>query len=165
MVEFTDVCGASQNVVTRVIGIDAKSMICINPIAPVRDRARKSPALSTRMTDRIQCSGMAKRLEASVIKAAKESTGRPFARCAADDARAACAASLTSIGDVKIATVHAIAPRDRKAAIVLAAVQGEALSRRPSGRPGLPLRATAVMDLVGTEEWCCIRSNRGMANS
>src|ERR1700730_13846494 len=131
-------------------------------MAPFRDRARTSPALSTRITDRIQCSGTAKRLEASVIKAANGSTGRPFARCATDDARAVCAASLASIGDVTIATVHAIAPRDRKAAIVLAAVQGETLSRRPIGRPGPPLRAMAVAGMVGTEEWCCVRSNRGM---
>jgi hypothetical protein len=54
--------------------------------------------------------------------------------------------------DAKVATMHAIAPRHRKAAIVLAAVQGEAHSRRPRGRPGPPLRAMAVTDLVGTEE-------------
>ena len=72
--------------------------------------------------------------------------------------------TLNSIDDAKIATMHAIAPRDRKAAIVLAAVQGEALSRRPGGRPGPPLRAMAVTDLVGTEEWCCVRSNRGMTD-
>src|SRR6202012_6206441 len=127
-------------------------MICISPIAPFCDRARIPPALSTRITDRIQCSGTAKRLEASVIKVAKGSTGRPFARCAVDDARAAYAASLTNIGNAKIATMHAIAPRDRKAAIVLSAVQGEALSRRPNGCPGPPLRAMAVVDMVGTEE-------------
>src|ERR1700730_17869778 len=61
--------------------------------------------------------------------------------------------------------MHAIDPRDRKAAIVLAAIKGEALSRRPGGRPRLPLRATAVAKVVGTEEWCCVRSNRGMADS
>jgi hypothetical protein len=45
---------------------------------------------------------------------------------------------------------------------VLAAVKGEALSRRPRGRPGPPLRAMAVTGMVGMEEWCCIRSNSGM---
>jgi hypothetical protein len=48
--------------------------------------------------------------------------------------------------------MHAIAPRDRKVAIELAAVQGEAHSRRPRGRPEPPLRAMTVTDLVGTEE-------------
>jgi hypothetical protein len=42
----------------------------------------------------------------------------------ADNARSACAATLNSIDDAKIATMHAIAPRDRKAAIVLASRQG-----------------------------------------
>jgi hypothetical protein len=125
-------------------------MICISPIAPFRDSARTSPALSTRITDRIQGSGTAKRLDASVIRAAKGSTGRPFARCAADDACAAHTASLTSIDDTKIATMYAIAPRDRKPAIVLATVQGEAHSRRPRGRPRPTLRAMAVAKLVGT---------------
>src|SRR5258708_7447113 len=133
-------------------------------MAPFRDRARGSPALSTRITDRIQCSGTAKRLDASVIKAAKGSTGRPFARCLAADARAASATTLNSIDDAKIATMHAIAPNDRKAAIVLAAVKGEALSPRPRGRPGQPPRATAVAKVVGTEEWCCVGSNRGMTD-
>ena len=70
-----------------------------------------------------------------------------------DDARSACAAPLNSIDDAKIATMHTIVPRDRKAAIVLAAVKGEALTRRPDGRPGPPLRATAVRTLAGTKEW------------
>src|ERR1700686_1793337 len=126
-------------------------------MAPFRDRARTSPALSTRITDRIQCSGTAKRLDASVTKAANGSASRPFDRCAADEARAACAASPTSIGNVKIATMHATAPRDRKPAIVLAAVQGKAHLRRPRGRPGPPLRAMAVAKVVGTEEWCGVR--------
>jgi hypothetical protein len=49
--------------------------------------------------------------------------------------------------------MHSIVPRCRKAAIVLAAVKGEALARRPDRRPGAPLRATAVQLLAGTEEW------------
>jgi hypothetical protein len=49
--------------------------------------------------------------------------------------------------------MRSIVPRDRKAAIVLAAVKGEALARPPGGRPGPPLRATAVQMLAGTEEW------------
>jgi len=49
--------------------------------------------------------------------------------------------------------MHSIDPRDRKAAIVLATVKGEALKRRPDGRPGQPIRATTVRNLAGTEEW------------
>jgi hypothetical protein len=46
--------------------------------------------------------------------------------------------------------MHTIVPRDRKRAVVLAAAKGDALSRRPDGRPGPPLRATAASKLVGT---------------
>jgi hypothetical protein len=53
----------------------------------------------------------------------------------ADNARSACAASLHSIDDAKIATMHSMVPRDRKHAIGLAAVKDEALTRRPDGRP------------------------------
>jgi hypothetical protein len=54
----------------------------------------------------------------------------------------------------KIATENvAVRPMSAKTAIVLAAVQGEALSRRPGGRPGPPLRATAEQMSVGTKEW------------
>ena len=67
----------------------------------------------------------------------------------ADNARSACAATLHRIDDAKIATMHVIAPRDREAAIV-------ALSRRPGGRPGPPLRTTAVAMVVGMEEWCLL---------
>lgn len=43
--------------------------------------------------------------------------------------------------------------RDRNAAIVLAAVKGSALARRPDRRPGPPLRSMAAKILTGTEEW------------
>lgn len=92
-------------------------------------------------------------MDASVINTAKGSTDRPSARCVADNACPACAASLDSIDDADIATMHTIIPRDRKAAIVLAAVKGEALTRQPDGRPGPPLRATALGTLAGTKEW------------
>ncbi|MGH6707542.1 MAG: hypothetical protein ACREEK_01105, partial [Bradyrhizobium sp.] len=58
--------------------------------------------------------------------------------------------------------MHTIIPRDRKAAIVLAAVKGEALTRRPNGRPGPPLRATTVRTLAGTKEWSAFRPNKGI---
>src|ERR1700722_11088794 len=99
-------------------------MICISPIAPFRDLARTWPALSTRITDRIQRSGTANRVDASVTKAANGSAGRVFARCVADNARSACAAMLNSIDDAKIATMYAIAPSDRQGAFVLAAAKG-----------------------------------------
>jgi hypothetical protein len=59
-------------------------------------------------------------------------------------------------------TVHSIDPRDRNAVIVLAAVKGEALARRLDGGPSdrcpragsrRPIRATAVRNLAGTQEW------------
>ncbi|HEV2652211.1 MAG TPA: hypothetical protein VGU69_13190 [Rhizomicrobium sp.] len=49
-----------------------------------------------------------------------------------------------------------VLPTRCQPAIVLATVQGKALSRRPDGRPGPPLRATAVLTSVGTKEWCCV---------
>jgi hypothetical protein len=60
---------------------------------------------------------------------------------------------LDSIDAAKITTMHSIVPRDRKAAIVLAAVKGEALTRRPDGRPGPRLRATVARNLAGMKEW------------
>src|SRR3954451_10842444 len=127
-------------------------MICINPMAPFGDRACDLSWLSTCITARIHCSGTLKRLDASVTKAAKGSTDKSLARCLADNARSACAEALSSIDDAKIARTHAIAPRDRKAAIVRTAVKVEALTRQPDGGPsdrcpracsGSPLRATA----------------------
>ena len=60
--------------------------------------------------------------------------------------------------------LQAAIPKENEPATVLATVQGEAASRRPFGRPGRPLCASAATALVGTEEWCRLRSNRGMAN-
>src|SRR5712664_506114 len=89
--------------------------------------------------------------DASVTNAAKGRTDN--GQRVADDSCAACAAPLDSIDAAKITTMHSILRRDRKAAIVLAAVKGEALARRPDGRPAPPLRATALQILSGTEEW------------
>jgi hypothetical protein len=110
-------------------------MICIKPMAPLDDRARCFAPLSTRSTARIQCSGTPKRFDASVTNAAKGRTDKPFGRRVAGDSCSACAAPLDSVDAAKITTMHSIVPRDRKAAIVLAAVKGEALARRPGGRP------------------------------
>jgi hypothetical protein len=92
-------------------------------------------------------------LTLSVTNAAKGRTDKAFGRRVADDSCSACAAPLDSIDAAKIATMNSIVPRDHKAAIVLAAVKGEALARGPGGRPGRPLRATAVQVPAGTEEW------------
>ena len=60
-------------------------MTCISPIAPFGETARASPKLSTRITARIQLSGMWNRCAASVTKTAKGRTvggqaGRPRQR-------------------------------------------------------------------------------------
>src|ERR1700675_4315441 len=102
-------------------------MICIRPIAPLDDRARCFAPLSMCSTARIQCSGTLKRLDASVTNAAKGRTDNSFGRRVADDL--ACAVPLDSIDAAKIMTMHSIRRMDRKAAIVLAAVKGEALAR------------------------------------
>jgi hypothetical protein len=110
-------------------------MICIRPIAPLDDRARYFASLSTCSTARIQCSGTLKRLDASVTNSARGRTENSFGRGVADDSCPACAAPLDSINAAKITAMHSILPTDRKAAIVLATVKGEALARRPDSRP------------------------------
>jgi len=60
--------------------------------------------------------------------------------------------------------MHSILPTDRKATIVLDTVKGEALARRPDGRPwiksgagsGPTLHAKTVQVLAGTEEWSVV---------
>jgi hypothetical protein len=117
------------------------------------------------MTARIQCSGTPTRFDASATNAAKGRTDKSFCRRVADDSCAACAAPFDNIEAAKIMTMHSVVPRDRKAAIVLATVEGDALARRPDGRPsdrcpragsGPPLRATAAQILAGTEEWSVV---------
>jgi hypothetical protein len=110
-------------------------MICINPMAPLDDRARCFAPLSMRITARIQCSGTLNRLDASVTNAAKGWRVSLLALGVGGDTRPACAAPLDSIDDARIITKHSIVPRDRKAAIALATVKGEALARWPDGRP------------------------------
>jgi hypothetical protein len=139
-------------------------MICMRPIAPFDDLARTSPALSTLKTERIHCTGTPKRREASSMKSAKGSLVRELAVCAADRASAAAEKSHTVSTKINGTTTRTLLTNERKHAIVLAPVQGKAASRRPFGRPGPPLRATAARLLVGTEEWCRTRSNRGMAD-
>jgi hypothetical protein len=116
------------------------------------DRARCLALLSTCITARIQCSGTPKRFDASVTNAANGRTDKSFGRGVANDSCLACAALVDSVDAAKITTMHSILPTDRMAAIVLAAVKGEALARRP----GLPLRATTVQVLAGTEEWSVV---------
>jgi hypothetical protein len=145
---------------TQVRGIS-----CISPRAPLGDMARPSPALSSCMTARIQCAGIANRWDASATRVAKDS-----ARDALEERGPATVDSTPANapdGSVIVRRTpqrHAATRRSHKPAIVLTAVQGKAPLRRPRGRPGPPLRATAGAKLVGTEEWCCPRSNRGMAD-
>jgi len=54
-------------------------MICISPIAPFGETARTSPALSIRITARIQFAGMLNRCEASATKAVKGRAERGLA--------------------------------------------------------------------------------------
>ena len=110
-------------------------MICISPMAPFSNRAHCLPSLSTRMTARIQCSGTQKRLDASITNAAKGWTVKPFGRRVVDDPCSPCAAPPNSIDPVRIATMHITVPRGRKPAVVLAAVNGEALSGRLGDHP------------------------------
>jgi hypothetical protein len=60
---------------------------------------------------------------------------RPLTRCVNGVARPALAAWLDSIDTARTVAITSFVPIDRKAAIVLAAVKGEALRRRPEGRP------------------------------
>jgi hypothetical protein len=110
-------------------------MICINPIAPFGDLARTSPALSTVITARIQCTGTAKRREASSIRFANDPAGRALAGCPADALSACAAFTGTIANDNTITTVQAAVPKRRKHATVLAPVQGKAASRRPMRPP------------------------------
>ena len=93
-------------------------MICINPTAPLDERARAFAALSMCITARIQFSGTLKRLDASVTNAAKGWRDWLLARCDGCDACLASAALLNIIDDANIVTKHSILPRDRKAAIM-----------------------------------------------
>jgi hypothetical protein len=127
-------------------------MICINPMAPFCDRARGFPSLSTCITARIQCSGTAKRLDASVTNAAKGLGGEAAAFRAFSAAGSACAAPLSSIDDTNITTMHTKVPRDRKAAIVLPTVKAEAVTRRTDDSSGAPMSVTAARSAAGTEE-------------
>lgn len=111
-------------------------MICINPIAPFGDRARTSPALSTVITARIQCAGMAKRREASSMRFANDPARRALAGCTVDAVSACAAFTSTIANENTITTVQAAVPKQLKHATVLAPVQGKAASRRPCGRPG-----------------------------
>ncbi len=94
--------------------------------------------------------------------AAKDSARDALGECAAGaaDAKSARASDGNTV-DTR-ADISVAARRNRKPALALAVVQGEARLRRPGRRPGPLLRAMAAADLVETEEWFCDRSNKGM---
>ena len=73
-------------------------------------------------------------------------------------------ATIRIANKTDVTALQAAIPIEGKHATVLATVQGETASRRPFGRPGRLLPAAAATALVGTEEWCRLRSNRGMTD-
>jgi hypothetical protein len=127
-------------------------------MAPFRDRDRDFAPLSTRITARIQCSGTVKRRDASLTKAAKGWSDSLFARGVAGKACLACAELLDNTGTAKTVTMQSNIRQHRKAAIVFAAVKGDALASRPRLQLGTP----AVQILAGTEEWRVFRRIEGM---
>jgi hypothetical protein len=77
-VHLAQVRGAGEDVVVRIERIATETVagaqlrpgvrqICIKPIAPLRDTARTSPALSASMTAHIQAMGTPKRRAASAM--------------------------------------------------------------------------------------------------
>jgi hypothetical protein len=127
-------------------------------MAPFCDRDRDFSPLSTRITARIQCSGIVKHLDASLTKAAKGWRDSLLARCVAGEACLACAELLDNTGTARTVTMQSNIRKHRKAAIVFAAVKGDALASRPR----LVLRTPAVQILAGTKEWRVFRRNEGM---
>src|ERR1700722_14220930 len=90
-------------------------MICISPIAPLGDRARTSPTLSTCITARIHEVGTSKRRDASSMKAAKRSIAGVVARLATRNVDSAWAVPLDdSVDDASIAARQTILTSDRK---------------------------------------------------
>ena len=140
-------------------------MICIRPMAPFRDRARTSPALSTRMTDaypmlrhgkatgRLGDEGRKgiERETARTMRGRRRSLGMRRIRCTAlvDATIATCTLSPREIASLPSCSRPSRVKRSRAG---LAAALDRRCARRPS------------RDLVGTEEWCCVRSNRGMTD-
>src|SRR5215467_653275 len=103
-------------------------MICISPSAPRGDTACALPALSTRMTARIHCSGIANRRDASVTNDAYGPTGRGFDGSEVNAAVASSALAPDGSSDAdKEARKHAAIRISRRLAIVPAAVRGDAL--------------------------------------
>src|SRR5664279_5680194 len=99
-------------------------MICISPIAPLGDRACTSPALSTRITARIQDAGTPNRCDASAMGAANGSAAEPPCReiiCGAGSGLAA--RPITSIEEITAAMTSAAALMRRDEIDVVLAVQ------------------------------------------
>ena len=173
VVHFTEIRGARQDVVVGIKGIDAQFVA--NAQFNPRSRHNLHEAKSSLWRDcSVICPALKlhdganpmlrnrKSRDASPMKAAKDSTRDALGECATGTADLTSARASNGNTVVTWAERHVAARRSRKAAIVLAAVQNNARSRRPRGRSGPSLRATAVANPVGAEEWCCDRSNRGM---
>jgi hypothetical protein len=125
---------------------------------------RKSP--SATVTSVRQQSALLSRLPRSVCPCSQSRTAKnakSFDRMRFSSFAAHATIRIANKTDVT--ALQAAIPTEGKHATVLTTVQGEAASRRPFGRPGRPLRVAASTMLVGTEEWCRPRSNRGMEDS
>src|SRR6266849_3813666 len=131
-------------------------MICISPMAPFGDTAFTWPRLSTRITARIQLSGMPNRRDASAIYPLSGLTGLVAATGA--DCVFTDAAKTALIEPPVIASTIAVMiklrtrtppPSRRERAIVLASVKGKA-------------RAPAREMPIGTKGLTDFRSNKGI---
>ena len=112
-----------------------RGMICIRPRAPLGDMARSSPPLSTCMTARIQCAGIANRRDASAIKIARDwlrdaLEGRGPGTANSTPGKASDGSTIVRRAPERYAATR----RSRKPAIVLTAVQGKA-QLAPASRP------------------------------
>ena len=159
--------GSIPNSYRTLNSTQVRGMICIGPRAPFGDMARSSPALSSCMTARIQCAGIANRRDASAIKIAKDSI-----RDALDE-RGPSTVGSTPANPSDGSTIvrrtperYAATRRSRKPAIVLTTVQvkrvcaslAAALDRSCARRPSEPWsgrRNGAAFDR--TEEWQIFR--------
>jgi hypothetical protein len=110
------------------------------------DRVCCLPSLSTPMTARI--------LIEAPTNAAKGWTAKPVRPARRRrPLLGVCTAPTNGIDAASIAAMHIKISRDRKPVIVLAAVKGKALSRRPKWPPLTAAARDALRSFAGTEEW------------
>src|SRR5882724_1010687 len=100
-------------------------MICISPIAPLGDRACTSPALSTRITARIQDAGTPNRCDASAMNAANGAAADPPSRgiTCGGAGSALAVRPITGIEKITAAMTSAAVPMRRDEIDLVLAVQ------------------------------------------